>query len=393
MDDDGALPLDPSLLNLAARLGNDGHSPGAGSLLVGEGRSAQPPRLGRGRICAIPTYDGSGECTHPSVVDAAATVGGPWHGYRYWMAFTPYPNNRWRFRLENPSIVASHDGIQWVVPVGVKNPLVPPPGLGELVRTIAGGLPGRQLLSFANGTLRRIGYNADPSLYLDRDGTMYLAHVHSLKGEGHDEILLVASRDGWRSHSRLGARAQTWCEPGTYEVNVPSLVGRSRSEVDLYYGYVPADDRGRPRFDLVGIRRRTLRGPRLGDVGPATSLKISLPPGTRLWHHEVRRLPGGELVCLGTFARASGPVYALTWPPTLSLHYGRFTDPDTLVFDDEPLLAPSERGWDSQCIYKPSICGQVGGLAPRWRVWYSAQDAHTGKWRIGVAGQGESQAD
>ena len=37
----------------------------------------------------IPTYDGSDQSTHPSVLRFDA----PWHGYLYWMAMTPYPYN------------------------------------------------------------------------------------------------------------------------------------------------------------------------------------------------------------------------------------------------------------------------------------------------------------
>ena len=37
----------------------------------------------------IPTYDGSDQSTHPSVL----RFGAPWHGYLYWMAMTPYPYN------------------------------------------------------------------------------------------------------------------------------------------------------------------------------------------------------------------------------------------------------------------------------------------------------------
>jgi hypothetical protein len=79
----------------------------------------------------IPTYDGSNLATHPSVLSFRT----PWNGYEYWMAFTPYPSTQ----HENPSIVASNDGINWVVPSGLTNPLDPTPTTGynsdtELVR-------------------------------------------------------------------------------------------------------------------------------------------------------------------------------------------------------------------------------------------------------------------
>lgn len=66
-----------------------------------------------------PTYDGSGEATHPDVYDAGN--GNTWSGYRYWMAMTPYPAGD--ATLENPSILASNDGDAWVVPAGLTNPI------------------------------------------------------------------------------------------------------------------------------------------------------------------------------------------------------------------------------------------------------------------------------
>src|SRR5699024_8293928 len=67
------------------------------------------------QILDIPTYEGSGKAVHPSV--HAFRI--PWNGYRFWMAFTPYPNTQ----HENPSIVASGDGVNWVVPSGLTNPI------------------------------------------------------------------------------------------------------------------------------------------------------------------------------------------------------------------------------------------------------------------------------
>mgnify|MGYP003252864052 CR=1 FL=1 len=74
---------------------------------------------------AIPTYDGANQPTHPSVVKFEQ----PWNGYLYWMAMTPYPFNDGSY--ENPSIVASNDGENWIVPEGVSNPLAGTPSPGH----------------------------------------------------------------------------------------------------------------------------------------------------------------------------------------------------------------------------------------------------------------------
>jgi hypothetical protein len=72
-------------------------------------------------LLTIPTYDGSGQAVHPSVVH----IPGGFGGYAFWMVMTPYPNSD--ATKENPSILASNDGLEWVVPPGVTNPLFGPP--------------------------------------------------------------------------------------------------------------------------------------------------------------------------------------------------------------------------------------------------------------------------
>lgn len=57
--------------------------------------------------------------THPSVLHFPHSFG----GYKFWMCYTPYPGDR----NENPAIVASQDGDNWVTPTGLVNPIAQPP--------------------------------------------------------------------------------------------------------------------------------------------------------------------------------------------------------------------------------------------------------------------------
>lgn len=78
-----------------------------------------------GQRLTMPTHIASnttGEATHPSVVFRPEG----WNGYTYWMAFTPYQNAN--DSMEDPNVVASMDGINWVVPAGLTNPLADAPG-------------------------------------------------------------------------------------------------------------------------------------------------------------------------------------------------------------------------------------------------------------------------
>lgn len=57
------------------------------------------------------------------------------NGYRFWMAFTPYfglvGTDQLAKRYENPTIVVSNDGLNWISPVGIKNPIQDAPSLEE----------------------------------------------------------------------------------------------------------------------------------------------------------------------------------------------------------------------------------------------------------------------
>ncbi|EJV59380.1 hypothetical protein [Bacillus mycoides] len=65
----------------------------------------------------IPTYEGSNQTVHPKVVHVPTG----WNGWKYWMAHTPYPNTNDDY--ENPSISVSNDGVNWIDPVGIVNPI------------------------------------------------------------------------------------------------------------------------------------------------------------------------------------------------------------------------------------------------------------------------------
>lgn len=69
----------------------------------------------------IPAVGGIDAPLHPKVLD----TGSPgWNGYRYWMAFTPYPTSNDDTK-ENPSMCCSNDGDTWVALA--TNPIEPAP--------------------------------------------------------------------------------------------------------------------------------------------------------------------------------------------------------------------------------------------------------------------------
>ena len=69
-------------------------------------------------VLNVETYiDGKNQPTHPSVLDMKQS----WHGFRYWMAYSPYPNADGA--EENPCICVSNDMLNWTVPDGLYNPI------------------------------------------------------------------------------------------------------------------------------------------------------------------------------------------------------------------------------------------------------------------------------
>lgn len=80
-------------------------------------------------VLNLPTSDGTGQACHPDVLFLPKGFG-PCN-WRYWMVCTPYAYSY--EANENPELFASHDGVFWEIPPGVKNPLVPslPPGQGH----------------------------------------------------------------------------------------------------------------------------------------------------------------------------------------------------------------------------------------------------------------------
>jgi hypothetical protein len=73
--------------------------------------------LGQPTPIDFETYDNSRQVVHPSAV--AFTQ--PWHGQRFWLALTPYPNGD--SHVENPSVFGSATGNAWSVPAGLVNPV------------------------------------------------------------------------------------------------------------------------------------------------------------------------------------------------------------------------------------------------------------------------------
>ena len=122
----------------------------------------------------IPTYDGSGQAVHPSLLvqDDRTTGGNPVAGGpRFVLAFTPYTDTD--DRVENPSVVVSDDGLNFREEKPGLNPLVPAP---------------------------EKDHNDDPDLFYS-NGKYGLLYLETMRPEKQSLILLESTdRIHWEKH-------------------------------------------------------------------------------------------------------------------------------------------------------------------------------------------------
>ena len=92
--------------------------------------------VGKMNKLALLTPDGTNnEAVHFTTANCYIPKG--LNGYKHWGAFTPFykVDDHTNDYTENPCIMASNDGVNWVVPDGVTNPLFGPPSEGYYADT------------------------------------------------------------------------------------------------------------------------------------------------------------------------------------------------------------------------------------------------------------------
>jgi glycosyltransferase involved in cell wall biosynthesis len=267
--------------------------------------------LHRPVLLNLETYEGTGQGCHPDVLYIAEGFGaGRW---RYWMALTPYPHARHRF--ENPSIYASYDGVNWVVPG--TNPIVQPPSM-EMDH-----LSDVDMI-FTGGRLR---------LY-------YRESLYSSKPAEH-RIHAVESDDGvhWTAPQRvLSSRTALLCSPSVVEHEN----GFSLWEVS----------------DDVIWRRESPDGLVWG-AAEVTAV-IGLPLGQVPWHLDVYR-QGGRLHVILNSGGVDGH----------RLNYG-FSRDGGRSWEIQPYLIDRVYGFEWGQHYRATMIAhpERDGL---FQLWYSAR--------------------
>lgn len=333
-----------SLLALAAACGGDA--------VIEEPIDANAPPLTPVGVTAtingtsvldIPTYDGLGDVVEPDVVH----VPGGWRGYEYWMAFNPYPNGD--DALENASIVAGQDGISWVVPDGLTNPVAPFPAL-------------------------EIRHNSDPDLVyvhqLDRMVLFYRAVTFS-----RNELFAKSSTDG----RHWGAPQLVLATPNHSLVS-PSIVLPTSRRAKLFY--VDSGRDGCAAHATSVTMHRWMRDLHEDDalVGPGWSAPVRTnlngPPGFLIWHVDAIWVDERREYWAIFPAFPAGADCNST-----DLFMARSRDAVHWQVLRDPVLRRSDVSFGASTLYRASL--EFDGAANQFRVWFSARSLE-GKWRIGL---------
>jgi hypothetical protein len=275
---------------------------------------------------STPTYDSSGQAMHPSILYFPSA----WHGYQYWAAVTPYPN--YDASKENPSILASNDGMNWEDPPGITNPVVE--GTSNL---------------------------ADPDLYYDAaSDQIWMFYLCKVSGEAL--MMRMTSSDG-----------VTWSTPqiGFTEV-YNGMISPAVDRVGgvLYAWYIDASPLG-AAAPSSNLKVRTSTD---GVTWSAAQVATITQPGYVLWHIEVRKISDGTFWMLAA-AYPSGSASGHT-----VLFFCSSSDGINWTTYSRPVLTPLGTGWDSGQIYRSTFL--YDAVSDKFQVWYSARSS-TREWQTG----------
>lgn len=282
----------------------------------------------------IPTYEGSNQATHPSVI----RFDEPWHGYRYWMAMTPYPNNDDGF--EDPSVLASENGRDWIVPDGVVNPLAGKP---------------------------EPGHNCDTELVYDPgedELRIYYVEADDVK---QSWVKLLRSKDGihW-----TGPETVIHDPDAMYGILSPAIVRYPDGSYQMWYvdtgntGYRNQNNRVKTRTSADGL-----------DWGHAAECEDLAQPGHQIWHMTIQYYPDTDEYIAIYPAYPDG-----TDCDYCKLFFARKTGSERWCVLKEPVMEPGKPGsWDDFCLYRTSFIKEDDTIT----LWYGGKRKEDSAWGIG----------
>ena len=313
------------------------------------------------------------QVTHPDVV----VLEEPWNGYRYWAVYTP---NVMRISIyENPSIVASSDGVHWVEPEGLSNPIEPQPPSTRYHNCDADMVYNAEydaMMAYWNwADDQGGGVGAEVRLRISYDG------VHWGVPVTYDEMTRVWSKPTSDAERQVADGEDDFitaiASPDRYDMLSPTIVYDDFRDVFILWANNTGDvgyQNGQANFVEM---RYSDDGITWGEPVRVNGFLGLDENGQQLapWHQDVQYVPDlKEFVCISQcFAgrNPDGSVLHLT------------TSKDGVNWEQvgtKPLLSPGPDGsWDDFQIYRSSFYYEPGSSAGdgTMRVWYSALQKDT----------------
>lgn len=298
-----------------------------------------------------PTYDGSGQTVHPCVIDFKTEYQkDTWAGYRYWMVMTPYPYKE--RMMENPSLLASTDGMNWFVPHCITNPIVknkPPDN------------------------------NADTDMiYDDETNELCIYYVNDNRKTRTSRIFRVKVSE----NMSVSTPEVVYCSSKTnYDSSMisPCIWKESKEKWHMWgvmMGY-PNHFMHKFRKDGINWSNATIC---LNENGknPFASM------GLRAWHpsckpnYTEKRIE--FLVASRTDTSRNSPQSIVNRIIYAQCPMDNLTQISLPL--KSPVIAKSDTGWDGKVVYRTTFVIENMHFAYRYRVWYSACSAKD-RWGIG----------
>lgn len=362
------------------RIWNDGHDKGKGGHYIEvevwsteEKKDPLPVPYQLRDVLKIPTYSYTAQggqtqkaewdTTHPDVIDFAKTSkeGGKWGGYRYWMVLTP--NQDGYSQYENPCLAASNDGVNWVVPNGIENPL-------SGVKHEPAGT-----------------HNCDTDLVYNPDSdelwVYYVWEQDSPAGtpsnlrlirvkEKNDGFEITSTTDGKPYERLINSQYR-------YDMQSPAVVRRNANTWLMWSNNSDSDNSGNGWQSQVAFvelytsadGKNWTNKQSLADtlvLKGADGIASYIP-----WHLDVQWVESQNkywgLFCAYPKGGNTNRTYLL---------FGTSEDGKTWLTYPKPLLAPRDNKWDNNFIYRSTfIYDDASGTL---QVWYSG--GKSGGWRI-----------
>jgi len=282
-----------------------------------------------------PTYERSGQAVHPSVIDFKTEYGiVTWGEFRYWMVLTPYPNFNSAF--ENPSLLVSKDGLNWISPPDIKNPLASKP---------LGSISGN--------------YNSDPELVYDPDQNTLILYWREYSRDAYEKIWAKKISSNYKLSDKILCLEKAWNHQ-TGLVLSPTVWRRGVKE-----WYMWTTD-GNSTMHLY----TSIDGVSWGSGQPCSTPWNTWNGGYIPWHIEAKPNHIEQKI---EFIIAGWPKQGTMKDCQLLYATAPMSQPKELSMPLMGSLLGASAGnqWDNGYLYRSSFVRETGD-APKFRIWYSA---------------------